>query len=179
MIFRQSCDIKFLEGIMRQKLDIHPIPENVLYINELNLSNPMVYQTTPEYEKAISGDTISRGGVLPDDNVSVYVPMDLNADNIMRQLYALYDTLGNSDDSNECWFSNGVSKLISQLEIYDQVWVTRDLAHAVQKAGGEGFHSRQVIELAQKIVDFLLRDDGIAEYFPVDEIEKLKDEFWL
>lgn len=164
---------------MRHKLDIHPIPKKVLYINELSLANPMVYQTTHEYEKAISGDTISRGGVLPNDNVRVYVPMDLNSDNIMRQLYALYDALGSPDDSNECRFSNCVSKLISQLEIYDQVWVTRDLAHAVQKSDGEVYHSRQGIELAQKIVDFLLRDVGIAERFPFDEIEKLKEEFWL
>lgn len=164
---------------MRHKLDIHPIPEKVLYINEMSLANPMVCKTTPEYEKAISGDTISRGGVLPDDNVRVYVPMDLNADNIMRQLYALYDALGSPDDNNESLFSAVVTKLISQLEIYDQVWVTRDLAHAVQKVDGEVFHSRQGIELAQKIVDFLLRDVGIAERFPLNEIEKLKEEFWL
>ena len=164
---------------MRHKLDIHPIPEKVLYINELSLANPMVFQTTPEHEKAISGDTISRGGVLPDDNVRVYVPMDLNADSIMRQFLALYDALGSPDDNNESLFSAVVTKLISQLEIYDQVWVTRDLAHAVQKADGEVFHSRQGIELAQKIVDFLLRDKGIAECFPFDEIEKLKKEFGL
>lgn len=90
---------------------------------------------------------------------------------------ALYDALGSPDDNNECRFSAVVSKLISKLEIYDQIWVARDLAHAVQKADGEVFHSRQGRGLAQKIVDFLQCDEGIAERFPYDEIEKLKEKF--
>lgn len=32
----------------------------------------------------------SEGGILPDDNVTIYVPMDLNVDGIMRQLYAFF-----------------------------------------------------------------------------------------
>lgn len=39
-------------------------------------------------EKAVTGKKKSEGGILPDDNVRIYVPMDLNADGIMRQLYA-------------------------------------------------------------------------------------------
>ena len=54
---------------MHHKLDIHPIPE--------------------EMQKAVTGKKKSEGGILPDDNVRIYVPMDLNADGIMRQIYAL------------------------------------------------------------------------------------------
>lgn len=40
-----------------------------------------------EMEKAVTGKKKYEGGILPDDNVRIYVPMDLNADGIMRQLY--------------------------------------------------------------------------------------------
>ena len=51
----------------------------------------------------------------------------------MRQLQSLYNKLGYPDDENESDYSIGVGKLISQLEIYDQVRVVRDLANATRK----------------------------------------------
>ena len=128
---------------MHHKLDIHPIPENVLYINELSLAAKVPYETKQETEKALTGKTVSDGGILPDDNVRIYVPMDLNADNIMRQLQSLYNKLGYPDDENESDYSIGVGKLISQLEIYDQVRVARDLANATRKVNGGELHSQQ------------------------------------
>lgn len=85
---------------MHHKLDIHPIPENVLYINELSLAAKVPYETKQKTEKALTGKTVPDGGILPDDNVRIYVPMDLNTDNIMRQLQSLYNTLGYPDDEN-------------------------------------------------------------------------------
>lgn len=41
------------------------------------------------------------GGILLDANVRICVPMDLNADAIMRQLYMLYDVLGPVDEGND------------------------------------------------------------------------------
>ena len=38
---------------MHHDLDIHPIPEKVLYINELELLAPDNYLTYEEYEKSI------------------------------------------------------------------------------------------------------------------------------
>ena len=40
-------------------------------------------------------------------------------------------------------------------------------------------YSRKGIELAGKIVKRLEDNDGSAECFPYDEIEELKNEFWL
>ena len=57
----------------------------------------------------------------------------MNADNIMRQLQSLYNKLGYPDDENESDYSIGVGKLISQLEIYDQVRVARDLTMLREK----------------------------------------------
>ena len=40
-------------------------------------------------------------------------------------------------------------------------------------------HSREGIELAGKIVKYLEENEGTAECFPYDEIEKLRGMFWL
>ena len=47
---------------MHHKLDVKPIPEKVLYINELDLATPITYQRIKDYEKALEGKTISNGG---------------------------------------------------------------------------------------------------------------------
>ena len=164
---------------MRHKLDIHPVPEEVLYINELSLAENVPYETKQDMEKAVTGKCVRDSGILPDDNVRIYVPMDLNADIIMWQLYSLFGSLGYPSASNESVYSSAVRKIISQLEIYDQVWSARNVGETVQKEDGGVRHSRKGIESAGKIVKFLEDNDGSAECFPYDEIEELKNEFWL
>ena len=111
-------------------------------------------------DKALTGKAKSNGGTLPDDNVRIYVPMDLNADIIMWQLYSLHGTLGYPTEKNESAYCSGVGKVISQLEIYDQVWAVRNLEDTVQKEDGGVRHSHQGIELAKQIVKYL--EDGVA-----------------
>ena len=65
---------------MHHKLDIRPIPEEVPYVNDLSLTGTLTYETKDDMEKAVTGKKKSDGGILPDDNVRIYVPMDLNAD---------------------------------------------------------------------------------------------------
>lgn len=86
---------------MHHKLDIHPIPTDVLYVNELSLAGKVPYETRDTMDKVLTGRTKSNGGILPDDNVRIYVPMDLNADIIMWQLYSLHGTLGYPTEKNE------------------------------------------------------------------------------
>lgn len=71
---------------------------------------------------------------------------------------------------NESAYCSGVGKVISQLEIYDQVWAARNLEDAVQKEDGGVRHSHQGIELAKQIVKYLEDIEGTAECFPYDEI---------
>lgn len=97
----------------------------------------------------------------------------------MRQLQSLYNKLGYPDDENESDYSIGVGKLISQLEIYDQVRVVRDLANATRKVNDGEWHSQQGIALARKMVEFMEQRGGNAECFPYDEISELKAAFWL
>ena len=163
---------------MHHDLDIHPIPEKVLYINELGIADTACYYDTEEqHQKALTGRIRTNGGILPDDNVRVYVPLDLNAAQILNRLQQIYQIMESPDDTNELEFSYQVGKIISQLEIYDQVWVARDLGNAVRIE--ERLHSKNGIELAGKIVSILLRDEGCAERFPYDVVDKLKMEFGI
>ena len=164
---------------MRHKLDIHPIPADVLYVNELSLAGKVSYKTKDMTEKAITGKKGAEGGILPDDNVRIYVPMNLNADIIMWQLYSFHGSLGYPTEKNEFAYSSGVRKVISQLEIYDQVWAARKLEDTVQKEDGGVRHSRQRIELAKQIVKYLEGIKGNAECFPYDEVEELRETFCL
>lgn len=164
---------------MHDKLDIHPIPEEVLYVNELSLVGNVPYETKRDMERAVTGKKKSEGGILPDDNVRIYVPMDLNADSIMWRLYSLYDVLGYPTESNESAYCVGVRRVIDQLEICEQVWTARNIEESIQKENGEVRHSRKGIELAGKIAQYLEDNEGIAECFPYDEVEELKREFWL
>ena len=52
---------------MRHKLDIHPVPEEVLYINELSLAENVPYETKDTMEKAVTGKCVRDSGILPDD----------------------------------------------------------------------------------------------------------------
>lgn len=83
----------------------------------------------------------------------------------------------NPDDTNELEFSYQVGKIISQLEIYDQIWVARDLGNTVKIE--EHLHSKKGIELADKIISVLLEDEGCAESFPYDVVDELKKEFGI
>lgn len=103
--------------------------------------------------------------------------MDLNADKIMWRLYRIYMVLDDPDYHNETEFSTAVGIIVTQLEIYDQVWVARDAAHAVQKSEGGVYHSQKRIELAKKIIEYLEENEVCAECFPYETIDKLKDEF--
>ena len=49
----------------------------------------------------------------------------------------------------------------------------------MQKEDGGVRHSHQGIELAKQIVKYLEDIEGIAECFPYDEIQELREAFWL
>ena len=73
---------------MHHKIDVHPIPDSPIYINDLSIAttyNP--YELKRQAELAVTGKTVSKGGILPDDNVRVYVPLDINAEYIIGELY--------------------------------------------------------------------------------------------
>ena len=162
---------------MRHKLDLHPVPDQVLYVNELSLAGNVPYETVDDYEKALTGKRKKEGGILSDDNIRIYVPMDLSADSIMWQLHSLYSLLGFPTENNEFAYCAGVRKVVFQLEIYDQVWTARKAKETVQKESDGERHSLQGIKLAKQIVKYLEDNEGTAELFPYEEIEDLREEF--
>lgn len=72
---------------MHHELDTYPIPADVFYINELSLVGGKVpCETRDTMAKAIAGKKTSEGGIFWDDNVSIYVPKDLNVDTASEEL---------------------------------------------------------------------------------------------
>ena len=59
------------------------------------------------------------------------------------------------------------------------MWTARNLEDTVQKEDGGVRHSNQGIELAKQIVKYLEDIGGTAECFPYDEIQELREAFWL
>ncbi len=162
---------------MSNKIEDHPIPEDVFYVNDINLVGGIQYELIADYEKAKTGKTIKEGGILPDDNIRIYIPLDLNSDSIMAELEYLYYSLGEVSENNEFVYCSGVRKIIKKLEIYDQAMLKSKKSKAVKK--GEIFHSIKGIKLAKDIVKYLAYNDGCAELFPYDEIDKLNKEYSL
>ncbi len=62
-----------------------------------------------------------------DDNVRVYVPLDLNKEAILRRLHRVIYQYGEANEGNEVEFSKDVDMLINQIEIYDQIWYVRHM----------------------------------------------------
>lgn len=145
-------------------LDIHPIPKEnkALFINEPWLIDSSNYE-------------LSWGNKEPentDDNVRVYIPLDINKQAILRRLDWIISRYGEANERNESDFSFDVSQLISQVEIYDQIWYVRHMSAA------KGKHSAEAAELIKEFIAKLETiPDGCAEIFPFELIDELKEEF--
>ena len=150
---------------MRQHhdLDPYPIPKEStpLFINEPwlvdgSIDRDCVKSNVPE-------DTA--------DNLRVYVPLDLNKSAVLRRLDDIIRRYGEVNESNEMDFSIEVERLLSHIEIYDQIWYVR---HMPEK----GIHSREAIELVAEFMKHLEEiPDGGAECFPFELMEELKEEY--
>ena len=188
-----------MEGSDRMKtehhnLDIKPVPEKVLYINEPDITG-MFCGCGPEYipgwerlfEKIHDGDNASWYADQSADHVRVYVPLDLSKDCILAYFRAVLDCFGCADEGNEMGFSSSIEQVITRLEIYDQVWFVREMTKA--RKDDEAYmndpaqmprHSHHATEVARVIVDELLRvaNTGCsAELFPYETIDMLCREY--
>lgn len=150
---------------MHHDLDIHPIPEEQapLFINEPWLMDGTLL------ELGISRDKLKAPEDQP-DNIRVYLPLDINREAILRRLDEIIRRYGRATEANETDFSLDVERLISQFEIYDQIWHVRCMA--------EGGHSRKAIRLVREIIARLEAiPDGCAESFPFGLINRLENEY--
>lgn len=144
------------------QLDVYPIPKekSPRYINEPWLIDKTLMMFSEEKEPEET-----------DDNVRIYIPMDLNKDAILRRLDGVIYHYGEANEDNESEFGSDVDLLVSQIEIYDQVWYVRHMPK-------EGRHSQEAIELVKEFVGKLEEiPDGCAECFPFETIEELRGEY--
>ena len=145
-------------------LDINPIPKESkpLFINE-----PWLIDRSLQWIQETGYDPTP----LPDDdNIRVYLPMDICKSAILRRLADVISRYGPATEANEMDFSYDVNTLISQIEIYDQVWFVRHCPKHDR-------HSAEAIELVKEFVvkleDIQVND---AVFFPYDTINELKKE---
>ena len=148
-------------------LDVYPNPKEKqpMFINEpwlvdLSLLNNEDLSKEPEPQK---------------DNIRIYVPVDLNAAAILRRLDYIIQQFGPAREKNELNYTIAVGQLISQIEIYDQIWYARNVP-----SNGDKKHSAEARVLVERFID-ALKDMEVwdAELFPYEEIEELKKEYLL
>lgn len=145
------------------RLDPYPIPKakSPLYINEPWLIDDSITEILPDTREPESQE----------DNIRVYIPLDINRKAILRRLETTIARYGEANEENESDFHLDVDKLISQVEIYDQIWYVRHMPP-------EGKHSREAIGLVKEIIARLEEiPDGCAECFPFETIDTLKNEY--
>ena len=153
---------------VHHNLDPYPIPKESqpLYVNEPWLIDP---SREPELKKDVEN---YKQPEAADDNVRIYVPLDLNHDAILRRLDYVIGKYGEASEANEFYFSGEVDKILSQLEIYDQKRFIKNLP----KDGSK--HSTDGKKLAADIITKLEEiEDAGAETFPFELIDELKAEY--
>lgn len=147
-------------------LDIQPIPNGSepLFINE-----PWMIDRSLQWIQEIGFDPAP----LPDaDNIRVYLPMDICKSAVLRRLTDVIAHYGAATEANAMDYSYDVDMLISQIEIYDQVWFVRHNPH-------HGKHSAEAIDLVRGFVGKLEEIQVFdAERFPYDTIDELKKEYF-
>ncbi len=113
--------------------------------------------------------------ILSDDNVQISVPIELDSEMILQELHSLFFTLGFVSEDNEYAYKRGTDKILRLLDIYDQAWIEKEKNEV--KTGNK--HSEHGKALAEKIIEYLLRHEGLAETFPYDDVEELKNKYSL
>ena len=188
--------MKYNDGKMavHHDLDIKPVPAQVLYINEPDITGMFCGLGTIGsldgdrfFERNYDGDNASWYAKQSPDHVRVYVPLDLSKDCILAYFRAVLACFGRVDERNESEFSSSIEQVITRLEIYDQVWYVREMTNArkdddarMNDPAQMPRHSRHATEIARVIVDELLRvaNDGCtAELFPYETIDMLCKEY--
>lgn len=110
------------------------------------------------------------------------MPVDLNANAIMRRLRYIISHYKEATEANEMDFSIDVDHIVHLIEIYDQVWFARAKRHFTNEEGFIIGHSKEAVELVKRFIAELEEiPDGCAETFPYWTIDELKKEYldWI
>ena len=150
------------------ELDVCPEPpeKKPMFINEPWLIDKYLYDYGPR----------KREPEQLEDNIRVYIPMDLNREAILRRMQRIIGQYGESNEENESDFRSDVDLLIEQICIYDQIWYARTIEESDKISTKK--HSVKGIALVKEFIKMLESiPDGCAELFPYETIDELKREF--
>ena len=141
-------------------------------ISSQSPDNPMFANSSELADRVYPGDDYP----VPEqsDMIRVYVPLDISTQLITIRIYEIYDRLGYPTDSNEFDYWYEIGRLITQLEIYDQVMMKRG-----EPINPKTQHSEAAITTAIKMIEKLLEDTGTAEMFPYNCVEEIKEKFGI
>ena len=87
----------------------------------------------------------------------------------MRRLRFLVCRYEEANERNEFNFSMDVGRLVSQIEIYEQVWFARE-----DRTRAIGDHSESEKHSSTELEEI---PDGCAELFPFELIDELRSEY--
>ena len=143
-----------------------------MFINEPWLIDESIYFETAKQMMA------AREPEEQPDNRRVYVPIDLNKAAFLRRLDHILAKYPDITWRNESNVYTEVQKIISQIEIYDQLWFVREGNYKTDENGMICGHSQHVTEV---IKDFISRLEAVdtCEDFPYNIIDELKKEYEL
>ena len=147
----------------RPLFDPYPLPKDKapLFVNDPSLTD----RTLPE------GINSEISYTAAEDNVRVYVPMDLSKEAFLRRIDKIINRYGEANEANEFDFSFEIEQVIAEIEIYDRIWYLRHMPE-------EGDHSSEGKSVISEVIAKLEEiPDGCTETFPFELIAELRSEW--
>ncbi|MBM7560884.1 hypothetical protein [Fusibacter tunisiensis] len=124
-------------------------------------------------DQSIQDDVSSIKDEKEDDNIRVFIPLDINREAVLRRIKMIITKYGEANEENELSFLLEIEAIVAQIEIYDQVWFARTVPPGKK-------HSVQGTDLIREVVAILKEiSDGCAEIFPFELIDRLESEYGL
>ena len=153
-------------------LDVWPLPRELkpMFINEPWLIDESLYFESYAQMQA------AREPEDEADNRRVYIPLDLNKAAFLRRLDHVLNKYPEITWRNESNIRTEVWNIISQIEIYDQIWFVREGEYPTDEHGMITGHSQHAREVIKQIIARLEKIDS-CEDFPYDIIDELKQEY--
>ena len=149
-------------------LDVWPLPrdQKPMFINEPWLIDDSIYF---ESQKQMM---VAREPEDQPDNRRVYIPLDLNKAAFLRRLDYVLSKYPDITWRNESNVYSEVRAILSQIEIYDQVWFVREGEFPKDENGMICGHSHHATDVIKEIIARLEFIDT-CEDFPYDIIDEL------
>ncbi len=155
-------------------LDVWPLPrdQKPMFINEPWLVDESIYYESVKQMMSL------RGPEDEEDNRRVYIPLDLNKKAFLRRLDHVLSKYRDITWQNESNVYCEVRSILSQIEIYDQLWFVREGNFKTDENHMICGHSQHATIVIQEIIKRLESVDT-CEDFPYDIIDELKKEYEL